>query len=81
MRPRWRKRPLFYSEHAKEQMERRRITEDDVQAAVENADVTHPGTDKRRENLVKVGTAPNGERLAIVVNKRRQHIIVSAYWR
>jgi hypothetical protein len=81
MLQRWRRKPLVFSGHAREQMHRRGITEADVEAAVENADITHPGSDKRRENLVKVGTAPDGRRLSVVVKKRRQHIVVSAYWR
>jgi hypothetical protein len=77
---RFRKRNLVYSSHAKDQMKRRRITEDDVEEALTTADTTYPGTDKKRENVVKVGTCPNGMRLCVVVKQDRQHIIVTAYW-
>jgi hypothetical protein len=71
---------LYYSGHAAEQMERRSISAEDVEAALESCDTSFPGSDKRRENLVKVGTAANGERLWVVVKKERPFIIVSAYW-
>jgi hypothetical protein len=78
---RFRKRQVVYSGHAREQMKRRRITEEDVESALGNADITHPGTDKKGRNLVKTGTAPDGRRLCVVVNKKRQHVVVSSYWR
>jgi hypothetical protein len=61
-------------------MDRRGITPDDVEAALETCDTTFPGSDRRRENLVKVGTAVNGERLNVIVKAERPFIIVSAYW-
>ena len=71
---------LHYTSHAAEQMDRRSITPDDVEAALETCDTTFPGTDKRRENLVKIGTATNGDRLYVVVKRERPFMVVSAYW-
>lgn len=71
---------LHYTGHVAEQMERRGITTDDVEMALETCDTTFPGSDRRRENLVKVGTAPDGHRLWIVVKSERPFVIVSAYW-
>ena len=61
-------------------MERRNVTPDEVEAALETCDTTFPGSDKKRENLVKVGTTPNGDRLWVVVKTERPFIVVSAYW-
>lgn len=72
---------VVYSDHAQEQMRRRGIDEEEVEFVLDNADTTFPGTDKKRENLVKEGIAPCGRRLCVVVKKLRQHIVVSAYWR
>ena len=80
MLQRFKKRKLTYSGHAREQMERRGITEDDVEEALESADTSYPGADKKRENLVKVGTCSNGRRLNVIVKKRKQHIVVTTYW-
>jgi hypothetical protein len=71
---------LYYTGHAAEQMERRNISTDDVEAALDSCDTTFPGNDKRRENLVKVGTAPDGDRLWVVVKAERPFVVVSAYW-
>jgi uncharacterized protein DUF4258 len=71
---------LHFTGHAAEQIERRGITPEDVEAAIETCDTTFPGSDRRRENLVMVGKAPNGERLNVVVKEERPFIIVTAYW-
>ena len=71
---------LYFTGHAAEQMERRNISPDEVEAALETCDTTFPGSDKKRENVVKVGTAPNGQRLWVVVKSERPFIVVSAYW-
>lgn len=69
---------LVFSGHAREQMERRKITETDVEDALGCADTNYPGSN--RENLVHVGTTEDGRRLHVVTNKRREHIVVTAYW-
>lgn len=61
-------------------MERRRIEVDDVEAALETCDTTYPGSDRKRENLVKVGTARDDRRLHVVVKRDRPFVIVSAFW-
>jgi hypothetical protein len=70
-----------YSDHARDQMDRRAISEEDVEHVHGNADTTFPGSDRKGHNLVKEGFAPDGRRLCVVVKKLRPHIIVSAYWR
>ena len=70
---------LHYTGHAVEQMERRRVATDDVEAALEACDTTFPGSDPRRENLVKVGPVDE-RRLFVVVKRERPFIVVSAYW-
>jgi hypothetical protein len=70
-----------YSDHARDQMDRRQISEDDVEYVHLYADTTFPGTDRKGRNLVKEGFAPDGRRLCVVVKKLRPTIIVSAYWR
>jgi len=71
---------LYYTGHAVEQMERRGIITDDVEAALESCDTTYPGTDRRRENLVKVGDALDDRRLCVVVKRERPFIVVTTYW-
>jgi Domain of unknown function (DUF4258) len=70
---------LHHTSHAAEQMDRRRINPDDVEAALEACDTTFPGSDLRRENLVKVGPVDD-RRLFVVVKRERPFIVVSAYW-
>jgi hypothetical protein len=70
---------LYYTSHAAEQMERRGILTEDVESALETCDTTFPGSDKRRENEVRVGTACDGSRLCVVVKRERPFIVVTAY--
>lgn len=70
---------LHYTGHAAEQMHRRGIDPEDVEAALETCDTTFPGTDRRRQNVVKVGTAGD-RRLWVVVKRERPFVVVSAYW-
>ncbi len=72
------RRKLFFSDHARDQMELRDVTESDVQEALESADTSFPGNGPG--NRVKIGTTLSGRRLKVVVKDRRQHIIVSTYW-
>ncbi|MGI8479657.1 MAG: DUF4258 domain-containing protein [Gaiellaceae bacterium] len=71
---------LYYTSHAAEQMERRAIDPEDVEAAFETCDTTYPGSDRRRENLVKVGTTSDDRRLHVVVKRERPFVVVSAFW-
>jgi uncharacterized protein DUF4258 len=71
---------LHYTSHAADAMERRGITTEDVEMALETCDTTFPGSDRRRENLVKVGTTSDGRRLFVVIKRERPFIVVTAYW-
>ncbi len=71
---------LYYTGHAAEQMERRDIDPEDVEIALETCDTTYPGSDRRRENLVKVGTTRDDRRLHVVVKRERPFVVVSAFW-
>lgn len=75
-----RQQQLYYSFHAAEQMQRRSITQEDIETALENCHTTMPGSDRRRENLVKIGPALNGQNLWVIVKRDRPHIVVTAYW-
>src|SRR5437016_956639 len=44
---------LHFTSHAAEQMDRRGIDAEDVAEALDRSDATYPGTDRRRENVVK----------------------------
>jgi hypothetical protein len=71
---------LHYTSHAAEQMERRNILTEDVEAALDSCDTTFPGTDKRRENEVRLGLSTDERRLCVVVKRERPFIVVTAYW-
>lgn len=71
---------LYYTSHVAEQLERRSILTEDVEAALETCDTTYPGSDRRRENEVRVGLSTDERRLCVVVKRERPFIVVTAYW-
>lgn len=71
---------LHFSGHAAEQMERRDIDPDDVERALETCDTTYPGSDRQRQNLVKVGTTSDDRRLHVVVKRERPFVVVTVFW-
>ena len=73
------RRPIF-SKHALEEMRERQITKRDVRTVINNHDTTYPGTHKTRPTVVKVGTAPDGRRLRVVLDAKKERVVVTAYW-
>ena len=73
-------RRLIFSTHALEEMQEREIKRRDVRTAVNNHDTTYPGTHKTRPTVVKVGTAPDGRRLRVVLDAKKERVVVTAYW-
>jgi hypothetical protein len=63
-------------------MERRRISEEDVEAALANHHTSYPGTNRGRATIVKVGTGVDTARsLCVVVDVAREYVVVTAFWR
>lgn len=71
---------LIFTKHVREGMADRNIKKGDVRTAADNHDTTYPGTHKTRETIVKVGTASDGRRLCVVVDAKKEHLVVTAYW-
>lgn len=77
-----RRRKLVFSDHVVlDRLQQRGITRKDIRTALENSDTSYPGSRPKRGNLVKEGIAPNGRRLCVVVKEKRQHVVVSAWWK
>lgn len=72
---------LIFTDHVKEAMMRRGVTTSDVEVAWENHHTTYPGTNPKRDTIVRVGTGRNGKPLAVVVDGKKPFVIVTAYWK
>jgi hypothetical protein len=71
---------LIFTDHARLNMERRGIEEADVRRVWDNHDISYPGTNPKRDTVVRVGTARNDRRLCVVVDEGKPRLIVTAYW-
>lgn len=64
----------IYTDHAREQMALRHISEEDVQFVCNNPEVTRPG-----ECNTLIHTAhPNGRYIKIVVHQKKPRVIITA---
>jgi hypothetical protein len=76
-----RRKRAIYTNHVRDEMGRRRITEEDVEAALANHHTSYPGTNPGRATIVRVGTGMNGRSLCVVVDGRKEYVVVTAFWR
>lgn len=67
---------MFYSEHAKDRMRERGISKEEVEACIENPDVTYP-TNEDYDCVNHVKTFPNGRRVRVVINEQTKTIITA----
>ena len=74
------KRPIL-TDHARQNMERRGISEADVLAVMDNHHTTFPGTHQKNNTVVLVGTGTDGTGVCVVVGKRKRHLVITAYRR
>lgn len=74
-----RRRKLVYSNHALEEMGLRGISKEDVRVALENHDTSYPGMGRKR-TIHKIGTAPSGRRLNVILAEKPSNLVVTAYW-
>jgi hypothetical protein len=82
--PRWTADAMLrisLSSHAKQQMQRRSITVEEIRAALTNSHITYPGTNPKGDTVVVVGTCPNGRELCVVVAKEDTSFVVTTYWK
>ena len=74
-------RKLIITPHAQKQMARRGVSREDVELAHGNHHTTYPGTHKKNDTVVLVGTGTNKRELCVVVGKRKRRVVVTVYWR
>jgi hypothetical protein len=72
---------ITFSAHAKDQMQRRGITREDVRAALSSPHITYPGASTKGDTVVSVGTALGGRELCVVVADDDPTFVVTAYWK
>ena len=72
---------ITLSGHAKQQMQRRSITSQDIRSALANHHTTYPGTNPKGDTVVVVGTCPGGRDLCVVVSNDERTFVVTAYWK
>ncbi len=72
---------ITLSSHAKLQMKRRSITAEEIREALSNSHTTYPGTNRKGDTVVVVGTSPGGRDLCVVVDQEDRTFIVTAYWK
>jgi hypothetical protein len=73
-------RRLIFTPHVLDAMREREISKKSVRTAVDNHDTTYPGTHRTRDTIVKVGTASDGRRLCVVVDAKKERVVVTSYW-
>jgi hypothetical protein len=67
---------LHYSNHAKRQMRRRGITEQEVEYCLQNYDITYPG---RAGATIYKGYVQSGKRIKVVINDSTEpKVIITA---
>lgn len=67
------KKPI-YTDHARDQMADRRITEGEVEFCLNNPEITRPGD----RGTIILTAHPNGRYIKIVVDGKRPRVIVTA---
>jgi hypothetical protein len=72
---------ISLSTHAKQQMQRRSITVEEIRSALTNSHTTYPGTNLKGDTVVVVGTCPGGRDLCVVVAEEDRSFVVTTYWK